>query len=200
MAGTHPRPARPGARRPSACRSTTSTRRARCWSVRRPGETAAGVAPEAAASAFLRAGDRRRGWSRTSWELRGVRARPAPSARPDDVADPDEDLVRALDADASKLMVERIDEAHRTVSTLGGGGRGRGPRSAAWAAVSTRTGTGGRQPDAGADGHRGDQGRRGRRRASTRGDRGSRPTTRSSARGRDRRRRDAARHRGGMST
>jgi chorismate synthase len=53
-------------------------------------------------------------------ELGGV---PAPAGlvpAPDDVARLDGDPVRCLDADASKAMVERIDQAHKDGDTLGG--------------------------------------------------------------------------------
>src|SRR6478735_7414777 len=45
--------------------------------------------------------------------LGGVKAPAGSWPEPDDVARLDDDQVRCLDADTSKLMVERIDEAHK---------------------------------------------------------------------------------------
>src|SRR3954451_1979539 len=53
-------------------------------------------------------------------ELGGVRAPAGSWPEPDDVARLDADEVRCLDADTSKLMVERIDQAHKEGDTLGG--------------------------------------------------------------------------------
>ncbi len=53
-------------------------------------------------------------------ELGGVRAPAGVWPEPDDVARLDADEVRCLDADTSKLMVERIDQAHKDGDTLGG--------------------------------------------------------------------------------
>jgi chorismate synthase len=53
-------------------------------------------------------------------ELGGVRAPAGSVPGADDVARLDEDPVRCLDPDASKLMVERIDQAHKDGDTLGG--------------------------------------------------------------------------------
>jgi chorismate synthase len=53
-------------------------------------------------------------------ELGGVRAPAGEWPEPDDVARLDADEVRCLDADTSKLMVERIDQAHKDGDTLGG--------------------------------------------------------------------------------
>jgi chorismate synthase len=53
-------------------------------------------------------------------ELGGVRAPAGVWPAPDDVARLDDDPVRCLDADTSKLMVERIDQAHKDGDTLGG--------------------------------------------------------------------------------
>src|SRR3954469_8772688 len=53
-------------------------------------------------------------------ELGGVRAPAGSWARPDDVTRLDADEVRCLDPDTSKLMVERIDQAHKDGDTLGG--------------------------------------------------------------------------------
>jgi len=53
-------------------------------------------------------------------ELGGVRAPAGQWPEPDDVARLDADEVRCLDADTSKLMVERIDQAHKDGDTLGG--------------------------------------------------------------------------------
>ena len=53
-------------------------------------------------------------------ELGGVRAPAGSWPEPDDVARLDDDEVRCFDADTSKLMVERIDQAHKDGDTLGG--------------------------------------------------------------------------------
>jgi chorismate synthase len=53
-------------------------------------------------------------------ELGGVRAPAGLWPAPDDVARLDESPVRCLDADAEKLMVEAIDQAHKDGDTLGG--------------------------------------------------------------------------------
>ena len=53
-------------------------------------------------------------------ELGGVRAPDSLWPEPDDVARLDADPVRCLDADTSKQMVERIDQAHDEGDTLGG--------------------------------------------------------------------------------
>ena len=82
-------------------------------------ETAARVALGRVASALPRAGHRR-----PDGLPRGrARRRPRPcrlGAPADDVARLDDDPVRCLDPDASKLMVERIDQAHKDGDTLGG--------------------------------------------------------------------------------
>ena len=53
-------------------------------------------------------------------ELGGVRAPDGLWPQADDVARLDEDPVRCLDADTSRQMVERIDQAHKDGDTLGG--------------------------------------------------------------------------------
>lgn len=53
-------------------------------------------------------------------ELGGVPAPHGLVPQPEDVDRLDADPVRCLDADASKLMVERIDQAHKDGDTLGG--------------------------------------------------------------------------------
>jgi chorismate synthase len=53
-------------------------------------------------------------------ELGGVPAPAGVIPGPGEVARLDEDPVRCLDPDASKLMVERIDQAHKDGDTLGG--------------------------------------------------------------------------------
>jgi chorismate synthase len=53
-------------------------------------------------------------------ELGGVAAPAGVFPAPGDVARLDDDPVRCLDPDASKQMVERIDEAHKDGDTLGG--------------------------------------------------------------------------------
>jgi chorismate synthase len=82
-------------------------------------ETAARVALGAVASAFLEQSVGARIVSHVI-ELGGVRTSGTELPTPEDVARLDEDPVRCLDADSSKLMVERIDEAHRDGDTLGG--------------------------------------------------------------------------------
>jgi chorismate synthase len=82
-------------------------------------ETAARVALGRVASAFLEQAVGARLVSHVV-ELGGVRAPAGVLPEPDDVARLDADPVRCLDADASKLMVERIDEAHKEGDTLGG--------------------------------------------------------------------------------
>jgi chorismate synthase len=82
-------------------------------------ETAARVALGAVAAAFLEQAAGARLVAHVV-ELGGV---PAPAGlvpAPEDVVRLDEDPVRCLDPDASKLMVERIDEAHKDGDTLGG--------------------------------------------------------------------------------
>ncbi len=82
-------------------------------------ETAARVALGRVASNFLEQATGARIVSHVL-EIGGVRtpSREVPSA--DDVARLDEDPVRCLDPDGSKLMVERIDQAHKDGDTLGG--------------------------------------------------------------------------------
>lgn len=82
-------------------------------------ETAARVALGRVASQFLEQATGARIVSHVI-ELGGVRAPAGQWPRPDDVARLDEDPVRCLDADASKLMVEAIDQAHKDGDTLGG--------------------------------------------------------------------------------
>lgn len=53
-------------------------------------------------------------------ELGGAKAPAGTLPRPEDVAALDADPVRCLDADASKAMVEVIDQAHKDGDTLGG--------------------------------------------------------------------------------
>ncbi|ABL81917.1 MULTISPECIES: chorismate synthase [unclassified Nocardioides] len=53
-------------------------------------------------------------------ELGGVRAPAGLWPQPEDVDRLDDDPVRCLDADTSKLMVEAIDQAHQDGDTLGG--------------------------------------------------------------------------------
>jgi len=81
-------------------------------------ETAARVALGRVASNFLEQATGARVFSHVV-EIGGVKA---PSGVPtyDDLARIDEDPVRCFDADAAKLMVERIDEAHKEGDTLGG--------------------------------------------------------------------------------
>ncbi len=82
-------------------------------------ETAARVALGRVASNFLEQAVGARIVSHVI-ELGGVRAPSGLWPQPDDVARLDEDPVRCLDADTSKLMVERIDQAHKDGDTLGG--------------------------------------------------------------------------------
>jgi chorismate synthase len=82
-------------------------------------ETAARVALGAVASAFLEQTVGARIVSHVI-ELGGVRTTGGELPTPDDVARLDEDPVRCLDADSSKRMVERIDQAHKDGDTLGG--------------------------------------------------------------------------------
>ncbi len=82
-------------------------------------ETAARVALGRVASAFLEQATDARMVSHVV-ELGGVRAPAGSVPSADDVARLDDDPVRCLDPDASKLMVERIDQAHKDGDTLGG--------------------------------------------------------------------------------
>jgi chorismate synthase len=82
-------------------------------------ETAARVALGRVASNFLEQAVSARIVSHVI-ELGGVRAPAGSWPEPDDVARLDDDEVRCLDADTSKLMVERIDQAHKDGDTLGG--------------------------------------------------------------------------------
>jgi len=82
-------------------------------------ETAARVALGSVASAFLEQATGARIVSHVI-ELGGVRTSGAELPVPDDVARLDEDPVRCLDAESSKRMVERIDQAHKDGDTLGG--------------------------------------------------------------------------------
>jgi chorismate synthase len=82
-------------------------------------ETAARVALGRVATAFLEQSTGARLVSHVI-ELGGVRAPAGSVPTPDDVTRLDEDPVRCLDADTAKLMVERIDQAHRDGDTLGG--------------------------------------------------------------------------------
>lgn len=82
-------------------------------------ETAARVALGRVASNFLEQAIGARIVSHVI-ELGGVRAPAAVLPEADDVARLDADPVRCLDADASKQMVERIDQAHDDGDTLGG--------------------------------------------------------------------------------
>ncbi len=82
-------------------------------------ETAARVALGRVASAFLEQAVGARLVAHVV-ELGGVPAPAGSVPGPDDVARLDEDPVRCLDPDASKLMVERIDQAHKDGDTLGG--------------------------------------------------------------------------------
>ncbi|HET8560662.1 MAG TPA: chorismate synthase [Marmoricola sp.] len=82
-------------------------------------ETAARVALGRVASGFLEQATGARVVSHVV-ELGGVRAPAGLVPGPDDVARLDADPVRCLDPDASKLMVERIDQAHKDGDTLGG--------------------------------------------------------------------------------
>jgi chorismate synthase len=82
-------------------------------------ETAARVALGRVASNFLEQAVGARIVSHVV-ELGGVPAPYGLVPSPDDVAYLDDDPVRCLDADSSKLMVERIDQAHTDGDTLGG--------------------------------------------------------------------------------
>ena len=82
-------------------------------------ETAARVALGAVASAFLEQATGARIVSHVV-QLGGVSAPAGSVPSVDDVAHLDADPVRCLDPDASKLMVERIDQAHKDGDTLGG--------------------------------------------------------------------------------
>jgi chorismate synthase len=82
-------------------------------------ETAARVALGRVASNFLEQAADVRIVSHVI-ELGGVRAPAGAWPGPDDVARLDDDPVRCFDADTSKLMVERIDQAHKDGDTLGG--------------------------------------------------------------------------------
>lgn len=82
-------------------------------------ETAARVALGRVASNFLEQATGARIVSHVL-EIGGVRTPGTDVPAPDDVARLDDDPVRCLDADGSKLMVERIDQAHKDGDTLGG--------------------------------------------------------------------------------
>ncbi len=82
-------------------------------------ETAARVALGRVASLFLEQATGARMVSHVV-ELGGVPAPVGSVPTADDVAHLDADPVRCLDPDASKLMVERIDQAHKDGDTLGG--------------------------------------------------------------------------------
>jgi chorismate synthase len=82
-------------------------------------ETAARVALGRVASNFLEQAIGARIVSHVI-ELGGVRAPAGVLPSADDVERLDEDPVRCLDADTSKQMVERIDQAHKDGDTLGG--------------------------------------------------------------------------------
>jgi chorismate synthase len=82
-------------------------------------ETAARVALGRVASAFLEQATGARIVSHVV-ELGGVPAPRGSVPAPEDVERLDDDPVRCLDPDASKLMVERIDQAHQDGDTLGG--------------------------------------------------------------------------------
>src|SRR6478736_4877083 len=82
-------------------------------------ETAARVALGRVASNFLEQAVGARIVSHVI-ELGGVRGPAGLWPEPDDVARLDDDEVRCLDPDTSKLMVERIDQAHKDGDTLGG--------------------------------------------------------------------------------
>ncbi len=82
-------------------------------------ETAARVALGAVASAFLEQATGARIVSHVV-ELGGVKAPAGSVPTPEDTARLDADPVRALDPDASRAMVERIDQAHKDGDTLGG--------------------------------------------------------------------------------
>ncbi|WP_310963277.1 chorismate synthase [Nocardioides terrisoli] len=82
-------------------------------------ETAARVALGRVATAFLEQAVGAQVVSHVV-ELGGVSAPAGSVPAPTDVTLIDEDPVRCLDPDASKLMAERIDQAHRDGDTLGG--------------------------------------------------------------------------------
>jgi chorismate synthase len=82
-------------------------------------ETAARVALGRVAAAFLEQATGAKLVAHVV-ELGGVPAPAGSVPSPDDLAHLDEDPVRCLDADASKKMVERIDQAHKEGDTLGG--------------------------------------------------------------------------------
>ncbi len=82
-------------------------------------ETAARVALGRVASNFLEQATGARIVSHVL-EIGGVRTPSAELPTPDDVERLDADPVRCLDADGAKLMVERIDQAHKDGDTLGG--------------------------------------------------------------------------------
>ncbi|WGX99343.1 chorismate synthase [Nocardioides sp. L-11A] len=82
-------------------------------------ETAARVALGRVASNFVEQATGARIVSHVL-EIGGVRTPSAELPAPDDVERLDADPVRCLDADGSKLMVERIDQAHKDGDTLGG--------------------------------------------------------------------------------
>lgn len=82
-------------------------------------ETAARVALGRVASNFLEQATGARIVSHVL-EIGGVRTPSRELPTPDDVTRLDEDPVRCFDADGSKQMVERIDQAHKDGDTLGG--------------------------------------------------------------------------------
>ncbi len=82
-------------------------------------ETAARVALGRVASAFLEQATGARLVAHVV-ELGGVPAPAGSVPTADEIGYLDEDPVRCLDPDASKLMVERIDQAHKDGDTLGG--------------------------------------------------------------------------------
>jgi len=82
-------------------------------------ETAARVALGRVASNFLEQAAGARIVSHVL-EIGGIRTPSRELPGPDDVARLDADPVRCLDPDGSKLMVERIDQAHKDGDTLGG--------------------------------------------------------------------------------
>ncbi|WP_182376544.1 chorismate synthase [Nocardioides sp. WS12] len=82
-------------------------------------ETAARVALGRVASNFIEQATGARIVSHVL-EIGGVRTPSREVPAPDDVTRLDEDPVRCLDPDGSKLMIERIDQAHKDGDTLGG--------------------------------------------------------------------------------
>jgi chorismate synthase len=82
-------------------------------------ETAARVALGAVAAKFLEQAAGVRLVAHTV-AIGGVHAPAGVIPSPDDVASLDQDPVRCHDADTSKAMVERIDQAHKDGDTLGG--------------------------------------------------------------------------------